>query len=137
MVYFVFSLILLPFQYGYIKEVKELAKRKRQKGIGQGEMYDKMSFEEQELNYNVQGNLLFIGANILATLLYNWNHREEIRKYKLQIKEQENSIIKDMKTGTLEYFYNYSFKDNNFKKRSRIVSESTVRRSISKFLDNN
>lgn len=40
-------------------------------------MYDKMSFEEQELNFNAQGNLLLIGANLLATLLYNWKHKQK------------------------------------------------------------
>lgn len=74
--YILLSLILLPFQYSYVKELKEMEKKRKAKGISQGEMYDKMSFEEQELNFNVQGSLLFFGANMLATLLYHWKHKK-------------------------------------------------------------
>ncbi len=53
-------------------------KKKREKqGISQEEMYDKMSFEEQELSFHAQGNPLFIGANLFATLLYNMKHKKE------------------------------------------------------------
>jgi hypothetical protein len=74
--YILLSLILLPFQYNYIKELKEMDKKRREKGISQKEMYDKMSFEEQELNFHIQGSLLFILANLFATLLYNWKHKK-------------------------------------------------------------
>ncbi|MEO2074011.1 MAG: DUF3949 domain-containing protein [Bacillus sp. (in: firmicutes)] len=70
--YLLLSLILLPMQYKYVKHVKE---ERKKLGLSQGEYYDKMSFENQELHYNAQGNILFIGANLLATLLYKWNHK--------------------------------------------------------------
>jgi hypothetical protein len=73
--YFLLSLIFLPIQYPYIKELKEMRKRNEKKGISQEEMYDKMSFEEQELNFHAQGSVLFIGANLFATLLYNWKQK--------------------------------------------------------------
>ncbi|EKN66501.1 hypothetical protein BABA_15367 [Neobacillus bataviensis LMG 21833] len=68
--YILLSLILLPFQYSYIKELKKMDKKRRAQGISQDEMYDNMSFEEQQLSFNAQGNVLFIGANLFATLLY-------------------------------------------------------------------
>lgn len=136
LLYFILSCILLSFQYGYITELKELAKRKKRKGISQHEMYDKMSFEEQELNYTVQSSFFFIGANILATLLYNWNQREERIKNKQELKKQEDKIINELKTGTIDSFYDYLYQDNAFKKGSHIVSESVVRESVYKFLVN-
>lgn len=74
--YLTLSLILLPMQYSYIKELKKLDQHRKEQGISQNEMYDKMRFEEQELHLNAQGNLLFIGANLLAVLLYNWKHKK-------------------------------------------------------------
>ena len=41
-----------------------------------GKVYEKMGFEREQLHFNAQGNLLFIGANMLATLLYRWRHRK-------------------------------------------------------------
>lgn len=117
--------------------MKELAKRTRGKGISQEEIYDKMSFEEQQLTFNVQGEPIFIISNLLATLLYNWNHKEEIRKYKQEIKEQEDKIINEMKSGNIDSFYNFQYQGDTFKERLHIVSETKVRRSIRKFLKNN
>ncbi|MGM7723874.1 DUF3949 domain-containing protein [Metabacillus sp. Hm71] len=39
------------------------------------EYYERMGFETQQLHFNAQGNLLFLGANLLATLVYNWKHK--------------------------------------------------------------
>ncbi len=74
--YFLLSLILLPVQYPYIKAIKERKKELEAKGISQEEMYEKMSFEEQQLTFNLQGNILFLGPNLLATILYNWKHKK-------------------------------------------------------------
>lgn len=71
--YLLLSLILLPMQYKYVKHLKE---ERKELGLSQGEYYDKMSFENQQLHYNAQGNLFFLGANLLATLLYNWKHKK-------------------------------------------------------------
>ncbi|WML42905.1 DUF3949 domain-containing protein [Neobacillus sp. PS3-40] len=73
--YILLSLLFLPFQYSYVKELKEMDKKRKEQGLSQEEMYDKMSFEEQELNFHVQGSILFIGANLFASLLYNWKHK--------------------------------------------------------------
>ena len=45
-------------------------------GLSQNEYYEKMRFEREQLHFNAQGNLLFIGANMLASLLYRWRHRK-------------------------------------------------------------
>ncbi|WML41572.1 DUF3949 domain-containing protein [Neobacillus sp. OS1-2] len=74
-VYLLLSLILLPMQYSYVKELKKMDQKRREQGISQNEMYDRMGFEQQQLSFNAQGNPLFIGANIFATILYKWKHK--------------------------------------------------------------
>ena len=75
-VYFLISLFILPFQYKYIKALKEMDKERMKLGLSQSEYYEKMEFGREQLHFNAQGNLLFIGANMLATLLYRWRHRK-------------------------------------------------------------
>ncbi|WP_449619330.1 DUF3949 domain-containing protein [Robertmurraya sp. Marseille-Q9965] len=74
--YIALSFILLPIQYRYVQSLKELEKERNARGLNQNEYYEKMSFENEQMHFNAQGNPLFIGANILATLLYNWKHKE-------------------------------------------------------------
>lgn len=73
--YIFISLIFLPVQYSYIKQLKEMEKQRRAQGLRQDEMYEKMSFEYQELHFNAQGNLFLVGANLMASLLYRLNQR--------------------------------------------------------------
>ena len=75
--YIVLSLILAPMQYRYIKELKEMDKERRELGLSQNEYYEKMGFESQQMHYNVQGNFLFIGANLFAEAVYKWKHRRK------------------------------------------------------------
>lgn len=77
--YILLSFILLPIQYRYIKELKEMDKKRKASGLSQNEYYEKMSFETEQLHFNAQGNPIFIGANILATLLYNRRHKNVLR----------------------------------------------------------
>ena len=51
-------------------------KERMKLGLSQNEYYEKMGFEREQLHFNAQGNLLFIGANMLASLLYRWRHRK-------------------------------------------------------------
>ena len=74
-VYLLLSLFILPVQYKYIKALKEMDKERMKLGLSQNEYYDKMGFEREQLHYNAQGNLLFVGANMLATLLYQWGQK--------------------------------------------------------------
>ena len=70
--YVLLSIVLLPIQYHYLKE--NTAQRKKL-GLTQEEYYEKMSFESEQLHYNVQSNLLFFGANVLASFLYSRRHK--------------------------------------------------------------
>ncbi|MDP4170455.1 MAG: DUF3949 domain-containing protein, partial [Bacillota bacterium] len=68
--YVLLSLILLPFQYRFLVSMKQQEKINRLKGKKQGELYDKMSVGELELQYNIQSNPLFLLANIFASVIY-------------------------------------------------------------------
>lgn len=75
--YVLLSILLVPIQYKYIKQLKETHNRNKERGITVEDYYNQMSFETQQLHFNAQGNLLFIGANLLATLFYNWINRKK------------------------------------------------------------
>ncbi len=74
--YVLLSLLLIPMQYLYIKELRKLEEERVQQGITQNELYDRMPFERQQLHYNAQGNPLFILANLFATVLYKIKNRK-------------------------------------------------------------
>ncbi|OLS39196.1 DUF3949 domain-containing protein [Bacillus sp. MRMR6] len=73
--YIVLSLVLVPFQYRYIKQLEEMRIINNAKKKSQGDMYEEMEFEHQVLHANAQGNMLFFLANILATIIYKVKHR--------------------------------------------------------------
>ncbi|WP_251552293.1 DUF3949 domain-containing protein [Neobacillus muris] len=74
--YLLISLVLTPVQYPYIQSLKEMDKERQRQGKTQNEMYEDMSFEEQQLHLNAQGNPFFILANLFATLLYHWKNKQ-------------------------------------------------------------
>ncbi|WP_243298016.1 DUF3949 domain-containing protein [Bacillus litorisediminis] len=74
--YILLSFALLPMQYRYIKELKEMDKRRKELELKQDEYFETMSFETQQLHFHAQGSILFIGANLMAELLYNWKHKK-------------------------------------------------------------
>lgn len=74
-VYALLSLCLLPFQYKYIEALKEREKERIKLGLSQNEYYEKMGFETQQIHFHAQG-VVFLGANLLATLIYNWRHKK-------------------------------------------------------------
>jgi hypothetical protein len=78
--YILLSLILVPFQYRYIEQMAKRRIENEKKGKRQGEMMEDMEFEEQVLHANVQGNILFILANILATIVYKVKHRGKVAR---------------------------------------------------------
>jgi hypothetical protein len=75
--YILLSLILVPFQYRYVEQMEKMRKENEKKGKSQGQMMEDMEFEEQVLHANAQGSMLFILANILATIVYKMKHREK------------------------------------------------------------
>jgi hypothetical protein len=78
--YILLSLILIPFQYRYVEQMEKMRKANEMKGISQGEMMENMKFEEQVLHANVQGSMLFILPNILATIIYKVKHWDRTAK---------------------------------------------------------
>ncbi|WP_045516896.1 DUF3949 domain-containing protein [Neobacillus niacini] len=78
--YILLSLILVPFQYRYVEQMAKRRIENEKKGKSQGEMMEDMEFEEQVLHANVQGNMLFILANILASIVYKVIHRENVAR---------------------------------------------------------
>ena len=66
------SIIMTPIQYRYIKKMEEL---KKQKQLSQSEMYEEMPVQEEILHMNLQSNILFIPANIIAGLIYKYRDR--------------------------------------------------------------
>ena len=68
-----YYIVMIPIQYRNIAETKkEFAKS----GLTHNEAYENMSFEEQQMQYNLQGNLLNLPATLIAQLLYSVRHRE-------------------------------------------------------------
>ncbi|PAE41541.1 DUF3949 domain-containing protein [Bacillus sp. 7884-1] len=75
--YILLSLILVPFQYRYVEQMEKMRRENEKKGKSQGEMMEDMGFEEQVLHANAQGSMLFILANILATIVYKVKNRNK------------------------------------------------------------
>lgn len=70
-----YVLIMIPLQYRNIAETKA---RRKQHQMSHNEEYEKMSFEQQELQFGLQGDLLTIPATLIASLIYklrNWNEK--------------------------------------------------------------
>lgn len=70
--YIVYFLIMIPIQYSYISEMNQRLKNK-----SHNDVYDSMSFEEQQLHFNAQGSLLNLPSNLVAQLIYKLRHRKE------------------------------------------------------------
>ncbi|CAM4209867.1 DUF3949 domain-containing protein [Bacillus manliponensis] len=58
-----YFLVMIPIQYMYISEMN---KKKNKIGLSQNEMYEKMSFEEEQLHFHVQGNPFNIPSALVA-----------------------------------------------------------------------
>lgn len=65
---------MIPIQYSNISETKKQLKELNQ---SQNELNENMSFEEQELQYNLQGSLFNIPSNIVAAIIYKICHLQE------------------------------------------------------------
>ncbi len=70
----VYLLVMIPVQYGNITETKKELKKS---GLSHNETYDEMSFEKQQMQYNLQGNLFTLPASLIAELIYFICHRSE------------------------------------------------------------
>jgi hypothetical protein len=70
-----YVLILIPIQYSNISAMKEEMKQKENQS--HNELYENKSFEEQELQYNLQGSIINLPSSLIATLIYQIKHRGE------------------------------------------------------------
>ncbi|WP_449538671.1 DUF3949 domain-containing protein [Ferdinandcohnia sp. Marseille-Q9671] len=73
-VYLLYILIMIPIQYRNIEATKKEIKKTKKT---HNETYEDMSFEEQQMQYNLQGNLLNLPSTLLATLIYKIRNREK------------------------------------------------------------
>jgi hypothetical protein len=71
-IWFIYFIIMIPFQYNYISAMKELKKDKFNQS--QNELYENMTFEEQQLHFNLQGSILNLPSSIVAMLIYKIRH---------------------------------------------------------------
>ena len=71
-VFVIYCVVMVPIQYRNITETKkELAKS----GLTHNEAYANMSFEQEQMQYNLQGNLLNLPATLIAQLIYSLRRR--------------------------------------------------------------
>ncbi|MGV3467075.1 MAG: DUF3949 domain-containing protein [Heyndrickxia sp.] len=67
-----FFLAMIPLQYNYIKEMHEKKARTHKTNE---EIVDDMSFEEQELTFNLQGSPFTLPSSLVAWLIFKIRHR--------------------------------------------------------------
>lgn len=68
----IYFIVLIPIQYSYITAMK---KRRKEANLSQNQLYDNMTFEEQQLHYNLQGNLINLPSTLAAMLIYKIRYR--------------------------------------------------------------
>lgn len=70
-VFLIYCVVLIPIQYRNIAETKKEFAKSR---LTHNETYENKSFEEQQMQYNLQGNLLNLPATLIAQLIYSLRH---------------------------------------------------------------
>ncbi|MFS0862762.1 DUF3949 domain-containing protein [Fredinandcohnia sp. 179-A 10B2 NHS] len=73
-VFVLYFLIMVPVQYRYIDEMKKSREKANQT---QNEQYESMSFQEEQLHFNQQGNLLNLPSALVATIIYKIRNRNK------------------------------------------------------------
>jgi Protein of unknown function (DUF3949) len=68
-----YFLVMIPIQYLYISGIKERARKWK---LSQEQMYENMSFEEEQLHFHIQGNIANLPSTIVAHFLYQLRHRK-------------------------------------------------------------
>lgn len=68
---FLVFLIMIPVQYTYIKALNEDPRRK---GKNQGQYYEDMSFQEEQLHLSNQ--VLYWPSSIVASIIYKARHKK-------------------------------------------------------------
>ena len=68
----IYGLIMIPVQYSNIAATK---KELKESSLTHNETYEEMSFEQQQLQLNLQGNLFNLPATLMAQFIYFLRHR--------------------------------------------------------------
>jgi hypothetical protein len=69
-----YFLVMIPIQYLYISGIKERARKSK---LSQEQMYQNMSFEEEQLHFHIQGNIANLPSTVVAHCLYQLRHRKK------------------------------------------------------------
>ena len=75
----IYFLIMIPIQYGNIEATK---KELKESGLTHNETFEEMSFEQQQLQNNLQGNLFNLPATLIAQFIYFLRNRSNKEKVK-------------------------------------------------------
>ncbi|KFM99367.1 DUF3949 domain-containing protein [Bacillus clarus] len=73
-----YFLVMIPIQYLYIEGLSE---RKKRTGLSQQEMYKKMSFEEEQLHFHVQGNPFNLPSALVAYMILKIKGRKKASQF--------------------------------------------------------
>ena len=68
-----YFLVMIPIEYRYLQGLEE---KKKKTGLSQSKLYEKMSFEEEQLHFNIQGTLWNIPSALVASWLIKRNSRK-------------------------------------------------------------
>lgn len=70
----IYMIIMIPVQYRNIETTKKELKKS---GKTHNEMYEDMSFEQQQMQFNLQGSPINLPASLIAEFIYFLRHRKE------------------------------------------------------------
>ena len=70
----IYIIVMTPLQYRNIVETKKELKKS---GKTHNEMYEDMSFEQEQMQFNLQGSLYTLPASLIAEFIYYLRHRKE------------------------------------------------------------
>ncbi|WP_342540312.1 DUF3949 domain-containing protein [Heyndrickxia sp. FSL K6-6286] len=73
-IFVLYILIMVPLQYSYISSMKELEKTTRK---SHNEIYEDMSFENEQLHYHLQGSIFNLPSNLIASVVYKFRHHKK------------------------------------------------------------
>lgn len=71
-VFVMYFLVMIPVQYSNIVATK---KELEDSGLTHNDTYEVMSFEQQQLQLSLQGNLFNLPATLMAQFIYFMRHR--------------------------------------------------------------
>ena len=73
-----YFLVMIPIQYLYLQGLHE---KKEKTGLSQRELYEKMSFGEEQLHFHVQGNPFNIPSAFVAYMILKVRGRKKASQF--------------------------------------------------------